>query len=102
MPQAVLRLVRQGNQPGPEQVYPLTQPVTRIGRHISNDIVVNDRRVSRRHAQVCYEQGRFVIYDGDSTNGILVNQTRVPQRVALRNGDRVTVGSYEYVFQERR
>lgn len=101
MPEAVLRLLRRNNQPGPEQVYPLNREVIQIGRHISNDIVVNDRRVSRHHAQVRYEQGRFVIYDLGSLNGIVVNRTNVRQHM-LRDGDRVSVGSYDYVFHERR
>jgi sulfur carrier protein ThiS len=101
MPEAMFRLLRRNNQPGPEQVYPINREVIQIGRHISNDIVVNDRRVSRHHAQVRYEQGRFVIYDLGSLNGIVVNRTNVRQHT-LRDGDRVSVGSYDYVFHERR
>ncbi|HEY7125618.1 MAG TPA: DUF3662 and FHA domain-containing protein [Ktedonobacterales bacterium] len=101
MPEAMFRLLRRNNQPGPEQVYPINREVIQIGRHISNDIVVNDRRVSRHHAQVRFEQGRFVIYDLGSLNGIVVNRNNVRQHM-LRDGDRVSVGSYDYVFHERR
>jgi sulfur carrier protein ThiS len=101
MPEAIFRLLRRNNQPGPEQLYPLNREVIQIGRHISNDIVVNDRRVSRHHAQVRFEQGRFVIYDLGSLNGIVVNRTNVRQHT-LSDGDRVSVGSYDYVFHERR
>ncbi|HEY7358879.1 MAG TPA: DUF3662 and FHA domain-containing protein, partial [Ktedonobacterales bacterium] len=89
MPQAVLRLRRRGGQAGAEQVYRLDREVTQIGRHVSNDIVVNDRRVSRHHAQVRYESGRFVIYDLGSLNGIGINRTNVRQHT-LRDGDLVS------------
>jgi hypothetical protein len=101
MPQAVLRLRRRGGQAGAEQVYRLDREVTQIGRHVSNDIVVNDRRVSRHHAQVRYENGRFVIYDLGSLNGIGINRTNVRQHT-LRDGDLVSVGSYDFIFHQRR
>ncbi len=101
MPQAVLRLRRRGGQAGAEQVYRLDREVIQIGRHVSNDIVVNDRRVSRHHAQVRYENGRFVIYDLGSLNGIGINRTTVRQHT-LRDGDLVSVGSYDFIFHQRR
>jgi hypothetical protein len=101
MPQAVLRLRRRTGQAGAEQVYRLHQEVTQIGRHVSNDIVVNDRRVSRHHAQVRFENGRFVIYDLGSLNGIGINHTTVRQHT-LRDGDLVSVGSYDFIFHQRR
>lgn len=101
MPQAVLRLRRRGGQTGTEQVYRLDREVIQIGRHVSNDIVVNDRRVSRHHAQVRYENGRFVIYDLGSLNGIGINRTNVRQHT-LRDGDLVSVGSYDFIFHQRR
>ena len=101
MPQAVMRLRRRGGQAGAEQVYRLDREVIQIGRHVSNDIVVNDRRVSRHHAQVRYENGRFVIYDLGSLNGIGINRTTVRQHT-LRDGDLVSVGSYDFIFHQRR
>ena len=101
MPQAVLRLRRRTGQAGAEQVYRLDREVTQIGRHVSNDIVVNDRRVSRHHAQVRYENGRFVIYDLGSLNGIGINHNTVRQHT-LRDGDLVSVGSYDFIFHQRR
>ncbi|HEY7350252.1 MAG TPA: FhaA domain-containing protein [Ktedonobacterales bacterium] len=101
LPQAVLRLRRRGGQTGAEQVYRLDREVIQIGRHVSNDIVVNDRRVSRHHAQVRFENGRFVIYDLGSLNGIGINRTTVRQHT-LRDGDLVSVGSYDFIFHQRR
>lgn len=72
-----------------------------IGRHLSNEVIVNDRRVSRHHAEIRYERGQFVLYDLGSTNGVKINGVQARQPVPLRNNDLVTVGSHEFVFQRR-
>lgn len=72
-----------------------------IGRHLSNEIIVNDRRVSRHHAEIRYEKPQFVIYDLSSTNGIKINGVQARGPVPLRNNDLITVGSHEFVFQRR-
>lgn len=78
----------------------LTSPI-HIGRHLSNEIIVNDKRVSRHHAEIRYERGQFVLYDLSSTNGVKINGVPTRQPVPLRNNDLITVGSHEFVFQRR-
>jgi len=63
-----------------------------IGRHPACDIVVGDPSVSRRHAQLTFRDGVWVIQDLASTNGTAVNGARVG-RMALHAGDIVTLGS---------
>jgi pSer/pThr/pTyr-binding forkhead associated (FHA) protein len=79
----------------------LERAITHIGRHLSNEIIVNDRRVSRYHAEIRYEHGQFVVYDLGSTNGIKINGAPTRNPVALRNNDMLTVGSHEFIFQRR-
>src|SRR6184192_1608941 len=43
-------------------------PLT-VGRDPKNDIVLDDRRISRRHAEVRLRLGRYTLYDLQSTNG---------------------------------
>ena len=43
-------IVRRG--PQPNQVYELTAEVSNLGRDITNDIVINDREVSRHHLRL--------------------------------------------------
>lgn len=71
--------------------YPLTKPVTSIGRLGECDIVLTDGAASRRHAEVRNGGGVFTVHDLSSTNGILVNDRRVLQQ-ALQDGDRVVIG----------
>ncbi len=85
-PKAVLELAGEGRR------VPLTAATLSIGRAPDNDIVLDDRRVSRRHAEVRLRLGRHTLYDLGSTNGTLVNGKRV-REVALSDGDRITVGA---------
>ncbi len=97
IPPAWLTLYR----PSRGQPMRLERAITHIGRHLSNEIIVNDRRVSRYHAEIRYEHGQFVVYDLGSTNGIKINGAPTRNPVALRNNDMLTVGSHEFIFQRR-
>lgn len=70
-----------------------------IGRHPQSDLVVAAQSVSRRHAQIEQSGGAVVLTDLGSSNGTFVNGERV-QRRTLRNGDRVSFGEEDFVFQE--
>ncbi len=99
MPQAwlAIRLPQSG-----QQIYRIEKPVINIGRQLTNDIIVEDKRVSRYHAQIKYQpDGQFVIFDLGSTNGITINNTPHMRTHTLRNGDRFTIGSYDFVFERR-
>ena len=63
----------------------------RIGRGTDNDIVLADERVSRHHGRFTSRQGVMVYTDLDSTNGSLVNGTRV-REAGLGVGDSVRLG----------
>ncbi len=85
-----------------QKVYRIDKPVVNIGRQLSNDIIVEDKRVSRYHAQIKYQSnGQFTIFDLGSTNGITVNGTPHLRQHTLRSGDRFTIGSYDFFFERR-
>jgi hypothetical protein len=85
-----------------QQVFRIEKPVVNIGRQLSNDIIVEDKRVSRYHAQIKYQpDGQFAIFDLGSTNGITINTTPHMRHHVLRNGDRFTIGSYDFYFERR-
>ena len=70
----------------------LTQGSLTIGRLAENDIVVDDRLASRRHAQLLMEHGRYEIRDCGSRNGTFVNGERISESHALRDGDEIQIG----------
>jgi predicted component of type VI protein secretion system len=78
--------------PTPEKVFELTQPVTFIGREFSNEIVINDAEISRRHARLTAQTGGFVLDDMGSTNGTFVNGQRLLGPHLLRPGELITFG----------
>jgi hypothetical protein len=85
-----------------QKVYRIEKPVVNIGRQLTNDIIVEDKRVSRYHAQIKYQSnGQFIIFDLGSTNGITINGTPHLRQHTLRSGDRFTIGSYDFYFERR-
>ena len=80
-------------------VIPLESTLLTIGRGLNNDIILEDTRVSRHHAQVRYRARRFWVADLGSTNGTYVNDQQVEEQ-ALRDGDVVSLGGLELTFKE--
>lgn len=66
--------------------------VSSLGRDPGNDIVVNDEAVSARHALVTYNDGEWWVEDAGSTNGTVVNGTKIWQRERLQFGDELLLG----------
>ena len=73
------------------KAFPLTKERVIIGRLGESDLVLSDPGVSRRHAEVRREDGKYVIADLGSTNGTMVNEATIGER-ELEEGDRITVG----------
>jgi hypothetical protein len=71
---------------------------TVIGRSKDCDIQLADPNISRRHAELRQEGTAYWIVDLDSTNGIEINGHRV-KRAKLDEGDTVTLGSSDLVFE---
>ena len=77
----------------------LAKETVRIGRDSDNEIQIDNPGVSRFHAEI-YRQGYpFYVEDMKSTNGTYVNGTFVSWKVALNDGDRITIGKHDLIFQ---
>ncbi len=65
-----------------------------IGRYPTNDIVIPDPYVSRRHARIFYRDGEWYIEDLDSTNGTIVGNEDIKGKgaVKLEEGTEIVVG----------
>ncbi|HSL43530.1 MAG TPA: FhaA domain-containing protein [Anaerolineales bacterium] len=79
------------------KVHPLNQPVVNIGRRLENQLVIDDPRVSRNHAQLRAIKGRFVLFDLNSTGGTFVNGQRTSQTV-LYPGDVISLAGVALIF----
>ncbi len=81
------------------KIFPLDQTVINIGRRADNDLVIDDRRVSRVHAQLRAIRGKYVISDLGSTDGTRVNGQRVTQRM-LHPRDVISLAGVPLVYSQ--
>ncbi|MDP2965451.1 MAG: FHA domain-containing protein [Pelolinea sp.] len=80
-----------------ETIFTLTKKVINIGRDDGNDLVIDNLRVSRVHAQIREISGNHVLFDLDSTVGTKVNNHRVSQHT-LSTGDVVEIADVALIY----
>src|SRR5215468_991763 len=68
-----------------------------IGRKMEKDLAIADPRVSRDHALIVSENGKFYVEDQGSKHGTFVNGERV-QRKALERNDRLEFGARDTIY----
>ena len=79
------------------QMIPLEKQVVRIGRQMENDIVLHEEFVSRFHAEIHLEDGKYIIQDNGSTGGTFVNGIKI-DRCVLNSGDLISIGTLQIMF----
>jgi len=79
--------------------FALDRPLVNIGRRLDNQLILDDPRVSRTHAQLRARDGRFFVFDLGSTGGTLVNGRKIHQHI-LRPGDVITIAGVSMVYGE--
>ena len=78
----------------------LDRPQFLIGRRTSADLQIVSTDVSREHAEIVQDEGRYLLRDRGSRYGTFVNGEQVTERV-LEHGDRIRLGrtdAIELVF----
>jgi RND superfamily putative drug exporter len=93
-------LVLEQHANGTTVTHPL-HGVTLIGRWSDNDIVLDDAKVSRCHAQVAVNDAQATARDLTSANGTLVNGRPITGDCSLQDGDTITVGETTLVFHDQ-
>ena len=75
------------------QSFPLSHAPTTIGRAADRDIALPaDTSVSRTHARIVYQASRHVVSDDGSSNGTVVNGSRLAVPQPLNPGDLIQLG----------
>ena len=99
------------NVPKPAEVMSLAQlrPVVNfklktnkalIGRDPDCDVRLSeDFYVSRHHAQITFEAGKYYVEDLGSKNGTKLNGSQIIAREPLKPGDIVTIGQTHFIVQ---
>lgn len=83
-------VMRSGPTPG--VTFPLDGDQLTIGRDSTNGVAINDAEISRKHARLMFQGGKYVLEDLGSTNGTFVNGQRLAGPVVLKPGDVVSLG----------
>ncbi len=86
------QLVEQGTN----EVFPLGFEPVSIGRHGDNEVILPDPQVSRHHAEILMQGGRWVIADLGSANGTFVNGQQITGPHVLNHGDLLRVGQTQF------
>lgn len=81
------------------RTFDLPQPVIRIGRALDNDLILEDPRVSRYHAQLRCRYRRYILQDMGSRGGTTVNGFPV-QEIVLRPGDVISLSGVDLIYAE--
>lgn len=80
--------------------YPITNTIWRIGRSLDNEMTISDSSMSRRHAEIHrYNNGKFVLFDLGSTNGVYVNNKKIEKK-KIKEGDIIEIGDVFFRFTQ--
>ncbi len=77
----------------------LNRDSTRIGREKDNDIILDDRAVSKYHARILSKKNTHLLHDLNSTNGTKVNDEYIEKHV-LEDGDLIEIGILKFSFSK--
>lgn len=86
-----------GSNPGTTLRLDSDPGVVTLGRHISNDLQLDDDKASRMHARISLRGDRWHIEDCDSLNGTHVNSQPIEQSL-LEQGDLIRIGDRLILF----
>jgi len=70
-----------------------------IGRAFDNEVIVEERQVSRYHAELQLRYGRYILRDLGSTGGTAVNGYPI-REVILRPGDVISLSGIDLIYAE--
>ena len=74
-------------------------PEVTIGRQQDNMLRIASKAISRHHAKIVFQNGRYILMDLGSSNGCFVNNTRVTQQ-EIHPGEKIRCGSIPIDFIE--
>src|SRR5437762_2441698 len=82
-----------------DKKFPLDRSLTLIGPDSTNHILIDDQRVSGRHAFIIRDGETFELFDFKSSNGIKIEGKIVPHGL-LRSGQTIEIGEQKMTFEQ--
>ncbi len=80
-----------------DNYYQIVKLITTIGRREDNDLVIDNLRISRVHAQIRQIKNKHVLFDLDSTSGTKVNGVKIHQHT-LNHGDVIEIADVPIIY----
>ena len=77
--------------------YTLAKKSLTIGRHVDNNVVLDDPGVSGFHARIDKTGSDYILTDLQSTNGTLLNEENIVSH-RLSHGDKIMIGDHTILF----
>lgn len=81
------------------EIYPLDESIT-VGRDPDNKICIQDPFLSKEHAEIYPQNGRYYLKDLGSANGTYLNRERITGPVEVHDKDIITFGPLHFIFME--
>lgn len=88
------------------KIYTIIEKSKSIGSSSECDIVIQNGKnlgVSKKHAQIRFQHGNYVIVDIGSTNGVYINQSKIDSNdntVILNDKDSIELGNLSFIFKQ--
>ncbi len=76
----------------------ISRAETSIGRAKTCDHVIPDMSVSRFHAVLSKRKSGWIIFDTNSSHGVILNGKKIEKKAILKDGDSLIFGKTEYIF----
>ena len=83
------------------EIFSCDKQTIKIGRSPENQLIINDQRISRQHAQIRAVKGNFVIFDLNSSGGTFVNGERINKQV-LHPGDVISLAGVPLIYGQEK
>ena len=77
----------------------LSDPTITLGRATECTVPIKDRYLSRKHAEIVFASGEWIVRDCGSVNGTQLNGTKLNGTSVLHPGDRIVLGDTEVLFE---
>ena len=93
-------VIRRGMKAGLQYRLNPERPRIRLGRDATNQVQILDKKASREHAEIVFDDGWFVVRDLGSSNGTWLNSDRLEEEKPLEDGDRIRIGGVILEFTD--
>ena len=87
--------------PESESQFDLVDDRLMVGRHVTADIPLYNATVNKNHAVLTRTEAGYAIEDWESRSGTFVNGARIGERILLKDGDRIEMGTVKLIYERK-